>query len=150
MFGKGLLKGLGLTGRVIFRKKITEKYPEKLPQLPERWRGGFQLDVSKCIACGLCERNCPNRAIKMSTQKDENNKKQLASYELKYSYCLVCGLCVEGCPTHCLRFTHEFENATYHKEQAILDLFNNQNLSAPMSTYGLPEKKKVDSEGEDK
>lgn len=150
MFGKGLLKGLGLTGRVIFRKKITEKYPEEQPQLPERWRGGFQLDVNKCIACGLCERNCPNRAIKLSAKKDENNKNQLVSYELNYSYCMVCGLCVEGCPAHCLRFTHDFENAVYHKEQAMLDLFNNQNLSAPTSTYGLPEKKKVESEGEGK
>ncbi|NMA02557.1 MAG: NADH-quinone oxidoreductase subunit I [Clostridia bacterium] len=150
MFGKGLLKGLGVTGRVIFRKKVTEKYPDVQPQLAERWRGGFQLDVSQCIACGLCERNCPNGAIKMSTSKDENNKKQLASYELNFSYCLLCGLCVEGCPKHCLRFTQEFENAVYHKDQVILDLFNNQNLSAPMSTYGLPGKKEVESEREEK
>ena len=55
-------------------------------------------------------------------------------------------VCVLRLPTNCLRFTHDFESAVYHKEKAILDLFNNQNLSAPMSTYGLPEKKKVESE----
>ena len=148
MFGKGLLKGLGVTGKVIFRKKLTEKYPEEKPQLADRWRGGFQLDVSQCIACTLCEKACPNKVITMTTSVDENKKKQLASYELNLSYCLLCGLCVEACPKHCLRFTKEFETATYYKEQTVLDLFNNQNLSAPMSTYGIPEKKVV-PEGEE-
>ena len=36
MFGKGLLKGLGLTGRVIF-EKVTEKY---LMNNPNYQRGG--------------------------------------------------------------------------------------------------------------
>ncbi|MGI6224676.1 MAG: NuoI/complex I 23 kDa subunit family protein [Peptococcales bacterium] len=140
MYGKGLIKGLSVTGRNIFRKKITEKYPEVKPQLAERWRGSFQLDVSQCIACGLCERACPNSAIKLTTEKNEENKKQLAGYELNRSYCLYCGLCVEACPKKCLRFTKEFETATYYKEEVILDLFNNQNLSAPTSTYAQPEK----------
>ncbi|NLW25159.1 MAG: NADH-quinone oxidoreductase subunit I [Clostridia bacterium] len=141
MYGKGLLKGLSITGRVIFRKKITEKYPEEKPQLASRWRGGFQLDVNECIACGLCERSCPNKAIKMSATKDENNKKKLSGYELNLIYCLYCGLCVEACPKKCLRFTKEFETATYFKETAKLDLFNNPNLSAPTSTFMQPEKK---------
>lgn len=148
MYGKGLLKGLGVTGKYIFRKKVTEKYPDEKPQLAERWRGGFQLDVNKCIACGLCERACPNSAIKLTTEKDENNKKKLTSYELNSSYCLFCGFCVEACPKNCLRFTKEFETATYFKDDTKLDLFNKQNLSAPVSTYGQPEKK-VETEGKE-
>jgi NADH-quinone oxidoreductase subunit I len=139
MYGKGLIKGLFVTGRAVFRKKVTEKYPDVKPHLSQRWRGGFQLDVSQCIACGLCERSCPNGAIKISTAKDENDKKQLSGYKLNFSYCLLCGLCVEACPKHCLRFTHDFETAAYNKDGIILDLYNNQNLSAPMSTYGLGE-----------
>lgn len=140
MFGKGLIKGLSVTGRNIFRKRLTEKYPEEKPQLADRWRGGFSLDVSECIACSLCERACPNSAIKLTTEKNAENKRQLSSYELNQSYCLFCGLCVEACPKHCLKFTHEFETATYYKDQVALDLFNKQNLSAPVSTYGQPEK----------
>ncbi len=140
MYGKGLIKGLSVTGRNIFRKRLTEKYPEVKPTLADRWRGNFQLDVNECIACGLCERSCPNTAIKMTTERNEENKKQLTSYKLNRSYCLYCGLCVESCPKKCLRFTKEFETAVYDKEQVILDLYNNQNLSAPTSTYAQPEK----------
>lgn len=140
MYGKGLIKGLSVTGRNIFKKRLTEKYPEVKPKLADRWRGGFQLDVNECIACGLCEKSCPNSAIKLSTEKNEDNKRQLASYELDRSYCLFCGLCVEACPKKCLRFTQEFETATYDKNNVKLDLFNNQNLSAPVSTYGQPDK----------
>jgi len=142
MYGKGLLDGLKVTGRIIFRKKITEKYPEEKPNLSDRWKGWFQLDVDKCIACGMCERACPNSAIKIIVEKDENNKRKLAGYEIYVPYCLFCGLCVEACPKKCLSFTREFEHAKYFKDQLKLDLFNNPNLSAPTSTYGHPEKEK--------
>ncbi|MFZ5943748.1 MAG: NuoI/complex I 23 kDa subunit family protein [Bacillota bacterium] len=148
MYGKGLFKGLGVTGKVVFKKTITEKYPEEKPQLAARWRGGFQLNVADCIACSLCERACPNVAIKMTTEKNEENKKQLASYSINQSYCLFCGLCVEACPKNCLKFTKEFETATYDKEKVVLDLFKNQNLSAPASDYGQPEPKNQ-SEGKE-
>jgi len=150
MYGKGLLKGLSVTGRNVFRKRLTEKYPEEKPQLAARWRGGFQLDVNECIACSLCEKACPNSAIKLTTEKNEENKKQLASYELNQSYCLFCGLCVEACPKKCLRFTREFETATYHKEEVKLDLFKNQNLSASASIYAQPEKATEAARKEDK
>jgi len=140
MYGKGILKGLSVTGRNVFRKRLTEKYPEVKPKLAERWRGSFQLDVNECIACGLCEKSCPNSAIKLTTEKTEDNKKRLSSYKLDRSYCLFCGLCVESCPKKCLRFTKEFETAVYNKDEVVLDLFNNQNLSAPTSSYAQPEK----------
>lgn len=139
MYGKGLLKGLGVTGRVIFRKRVTEKYPEERPDIPSRWRGLFQLDTSKCTGCGICSRSCPNDAIKITTRQDENKRRKLAGYELNLSYCLLCGLCVEDCPRKSLKFTKDFETATYFKEDVVLDLFNNSNLSAPSSTFGQPD-----------
>lgn len=45
-----------------------------------------------CIACGLCEKNCPFDAIHV-----EGN---LAVID--YSKCTNCGLCVKKCPTHAL------------------------------------------------
>jgi len=51
-------------------------------------------------------------------------------------------LCVEACPKKCLRFTHDFEPATFSKEKVILDLYNDSNLSSVTSTYGQPERKK--------
>mgnify|MGYP001075636655 CR=1 FL=1 len=106
------------------------------------------LDISQdksllwlmAIACGLCAKACPNSVIKVTAGKDENNKRKLVGYEVTIPYCLFCGLCVEACPKKCLSFTKEFEKAEYFKDELILDLVNNPNLSAPCSTFGHSEK----------
>lgn len=149
MYGKGLLKGLGVTGKVIFRKRVTEEYPEERPKLADRWRGLFQFDRDKCITCGMCMRACPNEVIQIDVEKDENNKRKLKGYQMNLAYCLWCGLCVEACPTHCLKFTKDFETATYFKDDVTVDLFNNQNLSAPVSTFGQPDQEKAKKESEE-
>ena len=144
-WGKGLLQGLSVTGRVIFRKKLTEEYPKVQIKMPEKWRGSFSFDREKCIACGLCVMECPNEAIWLQREKDENNKNVVTGYKIDLAHCLSCGLCVESCPTKCIKFTREFESATYLKKDSILDLFNNQNLEADISAYAQPEKKEEDA-----
>ena len=63
-----LFKGLKLTGRHLFKRKITVQYPEeKTPQSP-RFRGLHALrrypnGEERCIACKLCEAVCPALAI---------------------------------------------------------------------------------------
>lgn len=150
MYGSGLLKGLKVTGRNVFRRSVTEEYPEVRPDIPSRWRGLFRLDVDKCISCSMCARACPNEAITITIETDENKKRKLAGYVLNLSYCLLCGMCVEACPVHCLKHTLEFETATFFKEDTILDLFNNPNLEAPVSTFGQPEIKKEEKDGPEK
>ncbi len=146
-WGKGLLQGLSVTGRAIFRKNITEEYPLVRPDIPSQWRGDFAYEREKCIACGICVMECPNEAIYLAKTKDENNKNIPTAYKINLAHCLSCGFCVESCPTKCIHFTTEFESATYLKRETVLDLFNNQNLDAEFSTYGKPakiEKKEVD------
>ncbi len=59
-----LIKGLAITGRRLFRRKVTVFYPEeKTPQSP-RFRGLHALrryanGEERCIACKLCEAVCP-------------------------------------------------------------------------------------------
>lgn len=50
-----------------------------------------QLDLSRCVSCGACERVCRKRSVKAITMV--NNKPQ---HNLEK--CIGCGLCVVNCP----------------------------------------------------
>lgn len=107
---------MAITFRRFFGKPMTVQYPEvKLPMAP-RFRGGFlELNVDKCIACGLCAMACPNDVIALATDKDENNKKRLTAYKHEAGLCLFCNLCVEACPTKALAWTQNYEMAVFSR-----------------------------------
>lgn len=121
MFGQGLLKGLQITWREFFNKKVTILYPEQRPPLPPRFHGSFRLDAEKCIACGICAGACPNKVIKLDSVR-EGKKRRLTSYVMYMQYCLFCGLCVESCNQDALHFTQDFELAKYTREDLALVL----------------------------
>ncbi|NCV33583.1 MAG: NADH-quinone oxidoreductase subunit I, partial [Betaproteobacteria bacterium] len=55
-----LLKGLRLTGKYLFSRKITILYPEEKTPMSPRFRGLHALrrypnGEERCIACKLCE-----------------------------------------------------------------------------------------------
>jgi NADH-quinone oxidoreductase subunit I len=58
------LKGFGVTLKQVFRKPITQQYPEyKRPVYP-RYRGRHRLNrhengLEKCVGCSLCAAACP-------------------------------------------------------------------------------------------
>ena len=114
MYGTGLLKGLAVTGKHWFQREITEQYPEQRPDLPPASQGFFDYEASKCIACGLCERACPNHVITVESEKNEAGKKVVTAYKMQVEYCLFCGLCIEACPTKALKNANNFEIACYH------------------------------------
>lgn len=119
MIGEGLVKGLKITLKRFFAKKITIQYPEEMPNLPSRSHGSFILYPEKCIACGLCVNACPNGVIKLDSFRNEENKKVLENYKMSLGYCLFCGLCVEACPTDAINFKTDFEIAGFSRDDTV-------------------------------
>lgn len=142
MFGKGLLKGLGITFKHTFEREITQQYPEQHPYLHDRYRGCLAYDFPKCIACGLCIKACPNNVLTLDTFKDEGSKKKKVSlYSIDLQYCLFCNLCVEVCPTDALYFTHDFELTTRNRDDIKIVYHRPPELDL------VPEEKKTEVSG---
>ena len=114
-----LVKGMGLTGRYLFARKITVQYPEeKTPQSP-RFRGLHALrrypnGEERCIACKLCEAVCPALAITIESEPRADGTRRTTRYDIDLSKCIYCGFCEESCPVDSIVETRHFE---YHGEQ---------------------------------
>ena len=113
-----LFKGLQLTGKYFFRRKITVQYPEeKTPQSP-RFRGLHALrrypnGEERCIACKLCEAVCPAVAITIESEQRADGSRRTTRYEIDLTKCIYCGFCEESCPVDSIVETRNFE---YHGE----------------------------------
>ena len=114
-----LLRGISLTLRYFFSKKITIQYPEqKTPQSP-RFRGLHALrrypnGEERCIACKLCEAVCPAMAITIESEQREDNTRRTTRYDIDLTKCIFCGFCEESCPVDSIVETRQFE---YHGEE---------------------------------
>ena len=130
---QSLIKGMEVTGKELFTKKVTEQYPENRAELkiPERFRATLQFiyddeGYHKCIACKTCERNCPNGTIEIVTRMVDlpNGKKKmkLDKYMYDLGSCTFCGLCVSTCPTNAIEFSNDFEQAVFRREALLKQL----------------------------
>ena len=128
-----LFKGLAVTGKEFVTPKITERYPEDrlTRHWPERFRAILELKYDaegnhKCIACGTCERNCPNGTItiqsKMVDTPAGTKKKKLDKYLYDLGSCTFCQLCVTTCPTNALEFNNDFEQAVFTRSKLVKQL----------------------------
>lgn len=128
-----LFKGLSVTGKEFVTPKITEKYPDNRENMniSQRFRARLELVYDKdgnhkCIACGTCERVCPNGTITLETKMTETwdgkKKKKLEKYIYDLGSCTFCQLCVQNCPTHALDFSNDFEQAVFTRDQLVKKL----------------------------
>lgn len=134
--GKGvasLVKGLEVTGKEFVTPKITERYPENRESMhvAQRFRATLQFIYDaegnhRCIACGTCERNCPNGTITVETKMvdtwDGKKKKKLDRYVYDLGSCTFCQLCVVTCPTNALEFSNDFEQAVFTRDKLVKQL----------------------------
>lgn len=128
-----LLKGMQITGKEFITPKITEKYPENRNEVkvPERFRAILTLKYDeegrhKCIGCGICQRNCPNGTITLTTKMvetaDGKKKRKLDEYIYDLGSCTFCQLCVTSCPQDALDFSNDFEQAVFTRSKLIKKL----------------------------
>ena len=110
-----LRKGLGVTGRHFFKRKITVQYPEEKTPQSNRFRGLHALrrypnGEERCIACKLCEAVCPALAITIDAEEREDGTRRTTKYEIDLFKCIYCGFCEESCPVDSIVETdiHEF------------------------------------------
>ena len=122
-YGIGIIKGLTVTIRHLFRHPTVSQYPEQRLNISRRFRGNELVwNQNKCTGCGTCAKTCPQGAIKIVTATDTTeNKYAVEKYEIDTGYCINCGLCVEACPYEALYFSHAFECARYRRGELVQD-----------------------------
>ena len=114
-----LLKGMALTGRYFFSRKITVQYPEERTPMSSRFRGlhalrRYENGEERCIACKLCEAVCPSMAITIESQQRDDGTRRTTRYDIDLTKCIFCGFCEESCPVDSIVETHIHE---YHGEK---------------------------------
>jgi NADH-quinone oxidoreductase subunit I len=135
LFGTWLLlelwRGLMLTGRHMFKRKVTVQFPEeKTPQSP-RFRGLHALrrypnGEERCIACKLCEAVCPALAITIESEQRADGTRRTTRYDIDLTKCIFCGFCEESCPvdsiveTRILEYHGELRGDLYYNKEMLL------------------------------
>jgi NADH-quinone oxidoreductase chain I len=140
------IAGFGVTFATMFRKNITEQYPEeKVPTAP-RYHGRHQLNryadgLEKCIGCELCAWACPADAIYVEGADNTAGERYSPGerygrvYQINYLRCIGCGLCVEACPTRALTMTNQYEMAGDDRAGMI---YEKHDLLGPMLAGMIP------------
>ena len=133
-------KGFGVTFSTMFKKVVTEEYPEDFPPAAPRYHGRHQLNrhpdgLEKCVGCELCAWACPADAIYVEGGDNTEEARYSpgerfgAIYQINYLRCIGCGLCIEACPTRSLTMTNFYEMADDNRQDLI---YTKEQLLAPL------------------
>src|SRR5690349_5884592 len=132
MLGEGIIKGMAETARnfvgsyVSDDRLTTVQYPEERLPLAENTRqfpflvfdGADPMKGLRCVACQICEKECPPKCIYIEKSKDKKpdyvGKPQFypAKFDIDLSVCMSCQICVEVCPFEAIKMDTEYELST--------------------------------------
>jgi NADH-quinone oxidoreductase subunit I len=140
MLGEQIIKGMAVTARNFFGSYVskerltTVQYPEErltpkenTRQFPflvydgDDWEKGM-----RCVACQICEKECPPQCIYIVKSKDKkpDYKGQLQVYPVTFdidiSVCMSCQICVEVCPFEAIKMDKVFELSRRERFDALL------------------------------
>lgn len=131
MLGEQIIKGMAVTARNFFGSYVsknrltTVQYPEE--RLPQKGNTRqfpmlvYDNDPEKglrCVACQICEKECPPQCIFIVKSKDKKpdykGQPQIypAVFDIDISVCMSCSICVEVCPFESIKMNTEFELST--------------------------------------
>lgn len=123
-------RGFGVTLKQVFKKPITQQYPEyKRPVYP-RFRGRHRLwrhenGLEKCVGCSLCAAACPADCIRVVAAENTPDNRVSAGeryariYEINMSRCIFCGYCELACPFDAITLGNDFEISEYNRDDLI-------------------------------
>lgn len=140
MLGEAIIKGLAVTARNFLGSYVSKErlptiqYPDERQPLPENTRqfpflvyDGDQWEQGlRCVACQICEKECPPKCIYIVKSKDKKpdykGQMQLypATFDIDLSVCMSCQICVEVCPFESIKMDTEFELSTADRFGGLL------------------------------
>lgn len=122
-----IFKGMTITLKHFFRKKVTINYPEQTRAFSKVYRGKHVLKRDdegreRCTACGLCAVACPAEAITMIAAERKPGEEHLYReekyaevYEINMLRCIFCGDCEEACPKEAIFLTDRIVESDYER-----------------------------------
>jgi len=136
--GKGLLEGMVVTARNFvgsyFDKDrlVTVQYPEERVQVPENSRTFPFLvydddkdpaGTMRCVACKICETDCPPQCIYIVMDRDEKGKpmQRPKVFDIDISVCMQCQICVEVCPFDAIKMDNDYEKSQYGRFDDLVE-----------------------------
>ena len=136
MLGKGLIKGLGETAKNFFgsytdaERLVTVEYPEEREPMKENTRNfpflvfdGNEADKGlRCVACKICEKECPPQCIYIVLERDAKGKPQKHPkiFDIDVSVCMSCQICVEVCPFDAIKMDQVYELSRSDRFEGLL------------------------------
>ena len=152
LIGSGVLKGLGVTlktfletypwGRIMLRAAgipatnglVTIQYPDVKQQHHERFRYFPFLvydetpDNLRCVACKICEQECPPQCIHIVMEKDAQGRPVKAygrtlpkQFDIDMSICMSCRICVDVCPFDAIEMDNQYELSGTTRHGMVFD-----------------------------
>ncbi len=111
----GIVRGLLITMRHVFGKKVTYQYPEVKRKYSGRYRGQHYIKsiegVENCTSCMLCPTVCPALCIHIEASEGDTKEKYPKKFEIDLLRCIFCGMCEEACPEDAIKLSTIYEMA---------------------------------------
>jgi NADH-quinone oxidoreductase subunit I len=140
MLGEGIIKGMAETARNFFGSYVSDdrlttvQYPEERSPQIENTRqfpflvfdGDDPMKGLRCVACQICEKECPPQCIFIEKSKDKKpdyiGKAQFypARFDIDISVCMSCQICVEVCPFDAIKMDQDYELSNTDRFEGLL------------------------------